>query len=98
MNQPLSFHMRIGLKNHVVSCRMVITIGEIHSYLYLYLDNRMKSFDSEHESMMTINNYNDMDELQSALMKTHQGMLAFVVSEQSLLLRVANGWQYISVN
>ncbi|KAH7637472.1 collagenase-like protein [Dermatophagoides farinae] len=59
--------------------------------------NRVKSFDSEHESMMTINNYNDMDELQSALMKTHQGMLAFVVSEQSLLLRVANGWQYISL-
>lgn len=77
---------------------MVITIGEIHSYLHLYLDNRVKSFDSEHESMMTINNYNDMDELQSALMKTHQGMLAFVVSEQSLLLRVAIGWQYISVN
>lgn len=56
--------------------------------------------DNDHGSstVMTIHNYNDMDELQSALSKTGQGMLAFVISEQSLLLRVTDGWQYISVN
>lgn len=60
----------------------------------------MKPYDSDHgESKNTVMIINDMDELQSSsLSNTNQGMLAFVISEQSLLLRVTNGWQYISVS
>ncbi|KAH9414017.1 Structural molecule [Dermatophagoides pteronyssinus] len=61
--------------------------------------NHVKPYDSDHgESKNTVMIINDMDELQSSsLSNTNQGMLAFVISEQSLLLRVTNGWQYISL-
>ena len=59
----------------------------------------MKPYDSDHgESKNTVMIINDIDELQSSLSNTNQGILAFVISEQSLLLRVTNGWQYISVS
>ena len=39
----------------------------------------------------------DIEELQRSTLNHGEGTLAFVSSEQSLLIRTSNGWQYITV-
>lgn len=39
----------------------------------------------------------DVEELQQATLNHVEGTLAFVLSEQTLLVRNRNGWQYITV-
>ena len=39
----------------------------------------------------------NIEELQQATLNHAEGTLAFVLSEQTLLVRNKNGWQYITV-
>lgn len=39
----------------------------------------------------------DIEDLQQATLKHTEGTLAFVLSEQTLLVRNKNGWQYLTV-